>query len=972
MKRYIILGFFFIACLSSAVPAQNNPPVLDPIGNKTIAEKGVLNFVVSASDPDGTDPLLYTSYESVIDSLPPGATFDTVGLSGSGTFIWQPDYTQAGLYDIVFYADDGIEIDSEVITVTVTNVNAPPDVSPIGDKLAFEFYELSFTVTATDVDGTIPSLSVQNPPTGSAFDDNLDGTGDFSWTPQPGDVGTYSVIFAAFDGEKTGTDTVNIFVRSNDNPPVISPREDFTILEGQLLEFFIFATDADGSFPVLSAANLPVGAAFADSSNGIGQFEWRPDSLQAGIYTITFYASDYVNEDTLDLTITVLDNLYPPVLAPIGPRTIREGQLLQFIVTATDDDGIFPELWISVQDDDSISFEDELNGTGSFSFTPDASHAGDNYITFYASDGIFTDSEVVIITVIPNLPPELLPIGSKSVTEGETLQFDVVGTDPDEGTTFILTADPIPPNATFTINADDSTAVFEFSPDYTQSGIYNITFTVSDGSLADTEIVAIEVIESGNQLPILATIGPQEVTEGQQLSFSVSASDADDTLLTIETSSLPENASFTDNGDGTGDFVFSPGCVQQGLYMVIFKVTDEQGGIDSEAVEINVIEGGNWPPVLDAIAPQSLKEGYSLEFNINAEDCEGEIQSIWIDPPVDDTIYGGGLYFEDLGNGTAIFEFLPGFDLVEVNQSIIRAFIFATDGIDVDSQEAVITVYNVPQDSHDPGEADTLVFESQEWNGQGDLAITCYVWNDSTIAGAITGFRWFDSSLVCDSVIVGEAIDTAYYDSTRIYNDSLFFGVEFIFYDSACLDTGKSEYFTAWFHLQEGATWNTRSKLRFDTTSVGNRGDFVFDWKLKGEPPLRKAVAQNLELLLSPENIYVPLVIMGQVRAALTTATDDLADIPNQYTLKQNYPNPFNPSTTIVFSIPRRGQVQVRVFNILGQLVTDLTNQTYEAGTHFVVWDGQDYNNRPVASGIYLYSIVTEEFMDTKKMVLLK
>jgi len=94
--------------------------------------------------------------------------------------------------------------------------------------------------------------------------------------------------------------------------------------------------------------------------------------------------------------------------------------------------------------------------------------------------------------------------------------------------------------------------------------------------------------------------------------------------------------------------------------------------------------------------------------------------------------------------------------------------------------------------------------------------------------------------------------------------------------------------------------------------------------------------------------------------------------IPTAYALRQNSPNPFNPVTSVSYDLPKAGDVQIAVFNVLGQHVTDLVNGYQEAGSHEVVWDGKDNGGSSVASGIYFYRIKTNEFSDTKKMLLLK
>jgi len=89
--------------------------------------------------------------------------------------------------------------------------------------------------------------------------------------------------------------------------------------------------------------------------------------------------------------------------------------------------------------------------------------------------------------------------------------------------------------------------------------------------------------------------------------------------------------------------------------------------------------------------------------------------------------------------------------------------------------------------------------------------------------------------------------------------------------------------------------------------------------------------------------------------------------LPTVYSLEQNYPNPFNPNTKIKFSIADEVQVNLSVFNILGERVTELKNEMMKAGYYEV-----EFNATDLASGIYLYRIKAGEFVETKKMVLMK
>ena len=89
--------------------------------------------------------------------------------------------------------------------------------------------------------------------------------------------------------------------------------------------------------------------------------------------------------------------------------------------------------------------------------------------------------------------------------------------------------------------------------------------------------------------------------------------------------------------------------------------------------------------------------------------------------------------------------------------------------------------------------------------------------------------------------------------------------------------------------------------------------------------------------------------------------------IPDHYKLHQNYPNPFNPSTTIKYQIPKMSKVKITVYNMLGQVVKTLVNEDKSAGVYDVLFDTENF-----AGGIYIYTLETETFRDSKKMMLVK
>jgi hypothetical protein len=100
-----------------------------------------------------------------------------------------------------------------------------------------------------------------------------------------------------------------------------------------------------------------------------------------------------------------------------------------------------------------------------------------------------------------------------------------------------------------------------------------------------------------------------------------------------------------------------------------------------------------------------------------------------------------------------------------------------------------------------------------------------------------------------------------------------------------------------------------------------------------------------------------------------SVSVEDLkSGIPEEYDLYQSYPNPFNPSTVIEFSLPEDvGNVNLSIYNALGEKVAELVNTALTAGYYQYHWSAQD-----LATGMYIYELRTDKFVSFKKMMLMK
>ena len=94
--------------------------------------------------------------------------------------------------------------------------------------------------------------------------------------------------------------------------------------------------------------------------------------------------------------------------------------------------------------------------------------------------------------------------------------------------------------------------------------------------------------------------------------------------------------------------------------------------------------------------------------------------------------------------------------------------------------------------------------------------------------------------------------------------------------------------------------------------------------------------------------------------------------LPETFALHQNYPNPFNPVTTLRYDLLENAMINITIYDMLGREVKTLINQTQDSGFKSVIWDATNDYGKPVSAGVYLYQIQAGEFVQTKKMVLLK
>ncbi|MCP4684152.1 MAG: T9SS type A sorting domain-containing protein [bacterium] len=211
-------------------------------------------------------------------------------------------------------------------------------------------------------------------------------------------AGTYtdSVTVASAGAENSPSVVIQLEITQPNQAPVIAPRADTTIDEGQALALTVTATDPDGTTPSLTHGVLPVGATWVDGG-ATGTLNWTPDFTQGGSsYDVVFIASDgdLTDEDTVTITVNNVNR--PPVLDEIGPKVVAEEALLSFTATATDPDVPAPTLTFTAE---GLPAGASITAAGAFAWTPTRTQSGFYDVLIIVSDGEAADSETVAIEV---------------------------------------------------------------------------------------------------------------------------------------------------------------------------------------------------------------------------------------------------------------------------------------------------------------------------------------------------------------------------------------------------------------------------------------------------------------------------------------------------------------------------------------------------------------------------------------------
>ena len=569
----------------------------------TIPQASALHFVtpedtpfqgrLRGSDVDG-DPLRY-----LLVALPQHGT-----LSGSAAHLtYTPDPDFYGVDRFVFKTNDG-KIDSDPKTVTV-DVEARND-APVVKDIAVETSEdssIEIQPKAGDIEGDRLSYRlVAQPENGQVTIVDR----HFVYTPNKGFAGKETFQYLANDGKldsNIATVTVDV-VHVNHLPNAID--KTFEIMEDATLRQQFATTDSDGdplTYRIVQPANM--GEASFDTS---GVLTYHPEPDRSGTDTIQYVIND-THADTAPATITI--NILAQNDAPVAQNLQKEtdeDKEVSFTLEVSDvDNTAFTYTIVQQPQNGSLS----LNGA-QVRYTPNPGFSGSDMFLYKANDGA-SDSNVATVEIVVR-EINHVPQGydqSVSVVEDSEKEITLAGSDSDgDALTYHYTQ---PAHGSLSGSAPS----LLYRPQAGYVGSDSFTYRINDGSVDSAQYtISIEVTQKPNNRPEAEDLNIS-LSEDQNRTFDLQATDADQQTLTYRIVSEPDHGTLVQNGSS---ITYQPQANYYGSDHFSYVANDGNEDSAKATVTLEIAAVNDKPVAFDA--PYTLYEDNNLSITLQGSDVE--------------------------------------------------------------------------------------------------------------------------------------------------------------------------------------------------------------------------------------------------------------------------------------------------------------------------------------------------------------
>ncbi|MCB8979697.1 MAG: tandem-95 repeat protein [Ardenticatenaceae bacterium] len=452
----------------------------------TVAEdSGTTTFDVLTNDTDPENDTL--SVSSV------GTT------SNGGTAVInnnQIDYTPAanffGTETFSYTVSDGEFTDSATVTVTVTAVNDAPTAVADTPTVAEDSGTTAFDVLANDTDPENDALSISSVGTTSHGGTAVLNNNQIDYTPAANFSGTETFSYTISDGEFTDSATVTVEVTAVNDLPIANDDNESAVENSSTIQLNVLANDTDpdtGDILTLQSVGTPDHGGTAVINGSL--IDYTPATDFAGSESFTYTINDGHGGTA---TATVIVNLQvdasnsAPQAQDDTPETLEDSTLVIYVLS-NDSDPENDSLTI-------LNISSPAHGTAVIQgnyirYTPNANFNGQDSFTYTISDGEFTDSATVNITVVSvnDLPQAILDTSATMAGQPVTINVLENDQDPIEGSSLSVTAVSVPAHGKATTNGTSIT----YTPNAGFIGTETFTYTLSDGTDSVTGTITVTV-----------------------------------------------------------------------------------------------------------------------------------------------------------------------------------------------------------------------------------------------------------------------------------------------------------------------------------------------------------------------------------------------------------------------------------------------------------------------------------------------